>query len=104
MVTRMKFAQDDWHSNITEPVLGLVNDKIAHFLMWFLLGIGLHLIGVGMRSTLLIATLWGILFECLEVLNKHYKFMKWGQDDFSWRDVVADIAGVLSAIGIFSIK
>ena len=100
----MKFAKDDFHSNITEPVLGLVNDKIAHFLMWFLLGIGLHLIGMKPLLVLLSAFLWGVLFECLEVLNKYYKFMKWGQDDFSWRDVVADIAGVLSAIGIFCIK
>ena len=97
------FVEDDWHSNIVEPILGKVNDKVAHILMWFLFGIGLYIVGLDKLLIFIIGILWGIVFECLEFLNWRFKIISWGQDLISVNDIIADCIGILASIGLVEI-
>ena len=84
-----RWARDSW---LSRGGLVLTYDKLEHFLTY----LGLTFIGFWLRidSTIPILLMIGILWEIKDALLPYEKVGFWGGDGFSWKDLMANIAGI----------
>ena len=81
-------AKDHWFAN----------DKGAHFGLWFALTCCLLKIGLSPFWAAHFAVHWGIAWE----ISDGWNLFLWNDPDgFSWKDLVADIVGIVGALLIW---
>ena len=78
-------------------------DKLEHLLCWFLLCVSFLLAGLPRSLAAGVALVAGILWELKDAVMPWERYGFWGGDGFSWRDLVADAAGIALAVGIWTL-
>ncbi len=73
-------------------------DKWQHFAASGVLYIGFRLFGGREGESAVAAASTGVLWEVKDAILPWEKYGFWGGDGFSWRDIVADVFGIATAV------
>lgn len=88
---RFTFAKDRWDS---KDGLLIPYDKVEHFLSYFALTIFLSFFA-GPPAVFVALLVAGVVWEVKDAIVSYRRNPFWGGDGFSWKDLLANFAGML---------
>jgi len=87
-----RWARDSF----VKPAGGIRKDKWEHFFASAGLYTGLRLFGARENQSIIATGSTGLFWEVKDALVPWETYGFWGGDGFSWRDIVADIYGIIA--------